>query len=558
MYQPVADIRRGSIVGVEALARFTDRTPDVWFEEAWSVGLGLELEIEAIRRAFLGFDELPPSVYMAVNAAPQTLLSNELSELLSSAPCDRVVVELTEHAAVDDYDQMNEAITRLRARGVRLSIDDAGAGISSLQHVLQLRPDTIKLDRSLTSHVDDNPVRAALAAALVTFAGSLGANICAEGIETVAQLVALQRLGVAYGQGYYLARPGPLPVPSLPEGVWTTLYEGPEASPRLRPSPAVTSPARLTALRETKLLDSAKEEDFDRFTRIASTLLGVPVALISLVDERRQFFKSEVGLPEAVASARETPLTHSFCQHTVTTRLPFAVEDAKSHPLVRDNGAVEDLGVAAYLGVPLLTHDEHAIGSFCAISHTPRAWSAADVTVMKSVASMVMDQVQLQAEVVRNEEREALHRQVVMRSPASLFVADIAGLIKLASVGLCRLLGRDLDGVQGHYLRTFVHPADLPAAIELHRRLLVGEIQDAELSLRFVGAEREPVPVTLTWYVLRSDAGRACLMSGSVEAASGSRVSTRASVPPPLSSACRDIPVQSGFPQNHSCTCAPR
>ena len=111
-------------------------------------------------------------------------------------------------------------------------------------------------------------------------------------------------------------------------------------------------------------------------------------------------------------------------------------------------------------------------------------------TTEVSCRNLIEVAVQLRAELVRNEEREALHRQVVMRSPASLFVADIAGLSKLASVGLCRHLGGDLDRVQGHYLRTFVHPADLPAAIEPHRRLLVGEIQDAELSLRFDRAER--------------------------------------------------------------------
>lgn len=393
VYQPVVDIRRGEVVGAEALARFNTvpyRTPDIWFEEAWAVGAGLKLELLAIERALGGLASFPEQTYIAINTAPATLCSGALLDLLTSVPAERVVVELTEHTRVDDYDALIAAIARLRSIGARLSIDDAGAGFSSFQHVLRLQPNIIKLDRSLTTKIDQNPIRAALAGALVTFADSLGAQICAEGIETEAELVALQKLGIAYGQGYFLARPGPLPLPEPPRGIWTTRY-----APSFTPSPAVRSAGRLAALDRTALLDSAADEDFDRFTRLVATLLNVPVALVSLVDNDRQFFKSAIGLVEPWASARETPLTHSFCQHAVTTRLPLIIDDAARHPLVRDNGATVELGVAAYAGVPIVTAQGDALGALCAVDSKPRVWTKEEIASLQDLTALLVTQIEL-------------------------------------------------------------------------------------------------------------------------------------------------------------------
>ena len=212
VFQPVIDLRLGRIAGAEALARFATtpvRTPDLWFNEAWEVGLGVELELIAIRQALASLGSLPEGCHLAINASPETLVSPLLDAVLDGFPGDRLIVELTEHAQVDDYSNVKTATERLRARGIRLAIDDAGAGFSSLQHILHLRPDLIKLDRSLTQGIDGDPVRYALAAALVTFALSLEAEICGEGIEKDAELAALQHLGIAYGQGYFLGCPGP-------------------------------------------------------------------------------------------------------------------------------------------------------------------------------------------------------------------------------------------------------------------------------------------------------------------------------------------------------------
>lgn len=157
----------------------------------------------------------------------------------------------------------------------------------------------------------------------------------------------------------------------------------------------LTDPRRLAALRRVALLDTPAEEAFDRLTRLAGLILGVPIALVSLVDADRQFFKSCVGLPEPWASVRETPLSHSFCQHTVASRQPLVIDDAREHPLVRDNLAIPDLDVIAYAGIPLITSDGHVLGSFCAIDHQPRSWSDHDLAVLTELAGSAMTTIEL-------------------------------------------------------------------------------------------------------------------------------------------------------------------
>jgi len=211
--QPIMDLETLQVVGMEALARFpgTSQPPNEWFADAASVGLGLELELAAVRAALLQIDRLPPGTYLAINASPATIVSPELQELLLAAPGGRILLELTEHAHVPSYQELSDALAPLRAVGVRLAVDDAGAGFASLQHILNLRPDTIKLDTSLTSGINVDPARRALATALLIFGWDISAEIVAEGIETAEELETLRALGVPYGQGYYLGRPGPYP-----------------------------------------------------------------------------------------------------------------------------------------------------------------------------------------------------------------------------------------------------------------------------------------------------------------------------------------------------------
>lgn len=213
VFQPIVDLGSDEVIAVEALARFDvtpDRSPDVWFHEAHQVGLGVELEVLAISRALSHLTALPDGVALTINAGPAVLTSPEFADMMHDVPARRVVVELTEHTAVDNYPALTAAVRALRRQGMRFAVDDTGSGYSSLAHILKLAPDFIKLDRDLVTGIDLDPVRRALAASLVAFAAETGAQIIAEGVENEYELDIVRHLAVHYAQGYHLGRPANL------------------------------------------------------------------------------------------------------------------------------------------------------------------------------------------------------------------------------------------------------------------------------------------------------------------------------------------------------------
>jgi EAL domain-containing protein (putative c-di-GMP-specific phosphodiesterase class I) len=210
--QPICDLVDGRPRGYEALSRFAGpnaRTPDRWFADAADVGLGVELECAAIAAAVRLLPLLPADTTLSLNASPTTVVSGALDALFNVAEPERLVLEVTEHADVGDYDELCRHLERLRARGVRLAVDDAGAGFSGLQHILKLQPDSIKLDMALIRGIDVDPARRALASAMQSFARQTGAMLVAEGVETAAERKTLIALGFMRGQGYLLGRPAP-------------------------------------------------------------------------------------------------------------------------------------------------------------------------------------------------------------------------------------------------------------------------------------------------------------------------------------------------------------
>jgi EAL domain-containing protein (putative c-di-GMP-specific phosphodiesterase class I) len=198
-------------VGVEALARFPDgrRSPSVWFSEAAELGLTVELELSAVRAALAWAAKLPDGAWLALNVSPDTVCSPELATVLRRARDRRIVLEMTEHSAVPDYDALILALERLRDSGVRVAVDDAGAGFASLRHLLMVEPEFIKLDVSLTRGIAADAGRRALARALTTFGGDIGGTVIAEGVESSQDLAALAELHVPCAQGFHLARPAP-------------------------------------------------------------------------------------------------------------------------------------------------------------------------------------------------------------------------------------------------------------------------------------------------------------------------------------------------------------
>jgi len=210
--QPICAIASGEPLGFEALSRFAlepARSPDVWFADAAECGLAIELECAAIAAALLVFDRLPAPLTLSVNASPETVSSGGLADVLGDRALDRLTLEVTEHAAVESYDALNTALAPLRERGLKLAIDDAGAGFAGLQHLLRLQPDIIKLDMTLIQSINVDPARRALAGAMQMFARQTGAVLIAEGVETRDELSTLAQLSFMRAQGYFLGRPRP-------------------------------------------------------------------------------------------------------------------------------------------------------------------------------------------------------------------------------------------------------------------------------------------------------------------------------------------------------------
>lgn len=206
--QPVLDLGTGEVVGQEALARFGGRLPtDRWFRAAGLAGLGHDLERLTLGTALALLPDLPPEQFLAVNTSPASLVDPGVLDLLLAADLSRVVVEVTEHDAVNDYALTREALGWLREAGARIAVDDVGAGFASLQHVLLLQPEVVKLDLSLTRDVHHSPRQQAIVRALVGFADRVGATVLAEGIEVAEQVPALREAGVALGQGWHLGTP---------------------------------------------------------------------------------------------------------------------------------------------------------------------------------------------------------------------------------------------------------------------------------------------------------------------------------------------------------------
>jgi EAL domain-containing protein (putative c-di-GMP-specific phosphodiesterase class I)/ActR/RegA family two-component response regulator len=212
VFEPIVDLRSGETAGFEALTRFTAeprRTPNLWFEEAWDLGLGLDLELAVVKAALDTARQREPDLFLTLNVSPETAVSGRLPQVLAHDRPGSLVIELTEHAVVEDYDVLTKSLDPLRQSGVRIAVDDAGAGYASLRHVLHVKPDFIKLDISLVSGIDEDRSKSSLAESITQFARESRARVIAEGIETDSQLGCVADLGVDYGQGHLFGKPAP-------------------------------------------------------------------------------------------------------------------------------------------------------------------------------------------------------------------------------------------------------------------------------------------------------------------------------------------------------------
>lgn len=214
VFQPIIELASGKTVGYEGLSRFdaaVQLSVDDWFEMANRVGMCVELEV-ACMSAMIRVLALSPPLdgYIALNVSPKTLMEYDFDELPNRSQQGGWVLEITEHSEVTDYPVLAQRLRALQSRGFRIAIDDAGAGYSSLRHVLRLAPDIVKLDISISRDIDKILRNQQLSSAIISFSRETGIALIAEGVETADERDTLLRLGVAYGQGYLFGRPAPV------------------------------------------------------------------------------------------------------------------------------------------------------------------------------------------------------------------------------------------------------------------------------------------------------------------------------------------------------------
>ena len=291
-------------------------------------------------------------------------------------------------------------------------------------------------------------------------------------------------------------------------------------APNMRTKPdnaALLSPARLDQLFRLQLLDTPPEEPFDRLTRLAARTLGAPIALVSLVDDHRQFFKSSFGLPEPWASQRETPLSHSFCQHVVASGSPLRIEDAREHPLVCDNPAITALSVIAYLGVPLKTPEGRTLGSLCVISPRPTMWGDNDQLNLLELGASVMSEIALRRahdDLLAANARllqEAAVRDATMRE-LSYREARLDAAQRLAHVGSFEL--RTAPAPDSHWscearrIMGIVH-AEPPTSIDAFVTTLVHPEDRDRVAAALWNVTRQKLTMEIEY--------RACLSDGTIK-----------------------------------------
>jgi PAS domain S-box-containing protein len=240
----------------------------------------------------------------------------------------------------------------------------------------------------------------------------------------------------------------------------------------------MTDSERLRVLTKSQLLDSPSEEAFDRFTKLASLILDTPVSLVALVDKDRQYFKSYIGVPEPWASRQQVPLSHSLCQYVVSSRKPLIVKDAREEDLLKNNLAISDLGIIAYLGFPLIVEDQ-ALGSFCVSDSKPRVWSEREIRIVQEIAHFVTTEIAFRIEAAERQKAEQQlraseerFRTLAHQAPIMIWQTDISGACTFNNTTWCTFTGLPEQKSLGLDWISVIHPDDRAEALALWRKVL--------------------------------------------------------------------------------------
>jgi EAL domain-containing protein (putative c-di-GMP-specific phosphodiesterase class I)/GAF domain-containing protein len=379
VFQPIVNVRTSAVIGAEALSRFPDTSgPERWFADAASVGLGLDLELAAITAALGQLHRIPDNVYLSLNASPSAIQSPRLSELFDDIDAKRIVIEITEHAHVEDYDALVDAVRHLRSIGVRFAIDDAGAGYASLRHVVRIRPDLIKLDTSLTRDVDTDPARRALARSLLLFADEIGATLIAEGVETLTELDALVTLGVDHVQGYLTGRPAPLPLtPTLPD----------RPPMRQRHLDAASLARVVASATDLETLTRPLLESITSLTGLEISYLTLYDADTNELDHRFIHNASALDLPP---EGTRLPWIDTLCHRCQIEGISWTADVPRDLP---GNAMAEHYGINTYLSLPVHSAEGRLLGTLCAASRDRRYLPTWTVREIELLCYLVADRV---------------------------------------------------------------------------------------------------------------------------------------------------------------------
>jgi EAL domain-containing protein (putative c-di-GMP-specific phosphodiesterase class I)/GGDEF domain-containing protein len=380
--QPIADLRTGEILAVESLARFTAQPPlppNVWLAAADDAGLRVALEHELLRAAMGLLPEVPAHIGVSVNLSPAAVMDPRLRDVLDGVPLDRLIIEITDHRQLDDYEPLSEALSPLRTAGLRIAVDDSGQGLSSLQQVAQLAPSFMKLNRTLTRNIDADPTKHALAYALSAFAAQIGSAVVAEGLETEAELQTLRALGAPLGQGYLLAHPRPIAELELavPLSLPAAAGEGAPSGPALD-------------------VGGVMREDFHEAARVALRLLGqrhpsatFAVAHLDYVRRRHTIIASRGSLAAQLEPGATVPLEHTMSFHMAAGRGPRLCPDVDAEIVYGDLPLARELEAGSYVGVPLELPDGTRMGALFGVDRRPRAFASDDLPLLNATATVL-------------------------------------------------------------------------------------------------------------------------------------------------------------------------
>jgi diguanylate cyclase (GGDEF)-like protein len=396
LFQPVASLTTGRLIGYEGLARFPDapdRPPSTWFAQANACGLGPELEAAAIRAA-LAREGRPRGTHIAVNVSPSALSTAAVLSVLPDDLSD-VIIELTEHEVYVGDSLLANSLANLRERGARIAIDDAGAGYAGLKQVMWVRPDIVKLDLELTRAIHSDPVRMALVESLVRFARRVGATVCAEGIENHDDMEVLANLDVPWGQGYAIGRPAPPWSPVAPTAAATcreALAKALVSTPGGE-TPTISAGDRRLEHLSARLANARSRTDlYAALDLIAGELHADKITLSQ--------WRLDLGLIETLAESGEQAEDEFFPvdEFPATARvlaLQEAVQVMVGDPLA-DRAEVElmfSLGFRSMLMVPVV-HRGECLGIVEAMSHEERPWTRTEINRARIVANQLASVIQ--------------------------------------------------------------------------------------------------------------------------------------------------------------------